>query len=79
MRSVLLRDIETEQPQRGKENNPIQRARALQTAQHILVDLRPGDLLIDILGLDDEAPFNGDFMLVVTMGSHLPKPRARRH
>jgi hypothetical protein len=75
----LAIDAPTERRQRAEENDPIQRARALQTAQYILVDLRPGDLVVDILGLDDEAPFNGDFMLVVTMGSHLPKPRARRH
>src|ERR1017187_4257333 len=53
-----------EQHQGGEEEHPKERTRTLQTAQHILVDLCPVDILINIFGLGDKAPLNGDLCLV---------------
>src|ERR1039457_82987 len=53
-----------EQQQGGEEDHPKERTRTLQTAQHILVDLRPVDILINIFGLGDKAPLNGDLCVV---------------
>src|ERR1700687_4962812 len=53
-----------EQHQGAEEDHPKDRTRTLQTAQHILVDLCPVDILINIFGLGDKAPLNGDLCVV---------------
>src|SRR5271166_5271657 len=54
-----------EQGQGAEENEPKQRPRALEAAHHIGVDLGPGNIGVDVLGLGYEAPFGLDFCLVM--------------